>query len=280
MVVTKFADGSSAGVGPPPVVKGTEKVGFNDIVVDSGGIVRRGLLFLDDGQTALYSFALRLALHYLEPEGLGLGADSADESIVRLGPTTIYPLGPNDGPYIGLDPAATSSSRTTASAPGPSNGSRSVPSCGARCHPTMVRDRVVLIGVTAESVKDDFYTPLSAGLRRQAASSGRRDPCALRQSAPPDRDQGRAAAPEPAGWLGWLWIVLWAGLGAFLGVRTLKRSPHRGRRPGSHRDRGDRLRRLLKGWWWPVVPPGLAWLGATASWSHIIRIGRARNAVC
>src|SRR5262245_50305923 len=48
--VTKFAEGSSAGVRSPPALKGTQQVGFNDIVVDSGGTVRRGLLFLDDGE--------------------------------------------------------------------------------------------------------------------------------------------------------------------------------------------------------------------------------------
>jgi adenylate cyclase len=46
IVTMKFGDG---GVRPPPVLKGTEQVSFNDILVDPGGVVRRGLLFLDDG---------------------------------------------------------------------------------------------------------------------------------------------------------------------------------------------------------------------------------------
>jgi len=36
------------GIPPPPILKDTDQHGFNDIIVDPGGIVRRGLLFLDD----------------------------------------------------------------------------------------------------------------------------------------------------------------------------------------------------------------------------------------
>src|SRR5262249_24878756 len=103
IVVTKFAEGSSGGVRPPAALKGTDQVGFNDVVIDPGGTVRRALLFLDDGQTALYSVPLRLALLYLEKRRIGVGADAADETLVRLGAATIRPLGPRDGPYVSLD---------------------------------------------------------------------------------------------------------------------------------------------------------------------------------
>ncbi len=75
VVVTKFGEGPSSGVRPPAALQDSDQVGFNDILVDPGGIVRRGLLFLDDGQTAVHSFALRLALRYLEREGIGPQAD-------------------------------------------------------------------------------------------------------------------------------------------------------------------------------------------------------------
>ncbi|MBN2467975.1 MAG: CHASE2 domain-containing protein, partial [Deltaproteobacteria bacterium] len=51
VMVMKFAEGTSGGIPPPEVLEGTQQVGFNDFVVDPGGIVRRGLLFLDDGET-------------------------------------------------------------------------------------------------------------------------------------------------------------------------------------------------------------------------------------
>ena len=68
--------GKTDGIFPPKALRGTESVGFNDIVVDPGGVVRRGLLFIDDGVTTATAFALRLALLYLQPKGIVLQPDT------------------------------------------------------------------------------------------------------------------------------------------------------------------------------------------------------------
>ena len=71
IAVYKFQTGIDVGVSAPPSLQGTQQIGFNDIIVDAGGIVRRGLLFLDaersgaDGASAWvtgYSLPLQLAL--------------------------------------------------------------------------------------------------------------------------------------------------------------------------------------------------------------------------
>ncbi|MCK5795527.1 MAG: CHASE2 domain-containing protein, partial [Anaerolineales bacterium] len=64
--VTKFGHG---GVPPPPILQGTGQVGFIDMLVDPGGIIRRGLLFMDNGKEVSYAFNLLLALNYLQYEG-------------------------------------------------------------------------------------------------------------------------------------------------------------------------------------------------------------------
>jgi CHASE2 domain-containing sensor protein len=46
----KFGGPEQIGVPPPPVLKDSDQLGFNDIIVDPGGIVRPGLLFLDAGK--------------------------------------------------------------------------------------------------------------------------------------------------------------------------------------------------------------------------------------
>ena len=97
VVVTKFMEGTKQGVRPPPVLEGTDQVGFNDILVDPGGTVRRALLFLDDGTVSLPSFPLQLALRYLQPKGVMPQADPADPSLFRLGHTTIRPLDSSEG---------------------------------------------------------------------------------------------------------------------------------------------------------------------------------------
>lgn len=72
--VTKVGDATHPTIRPPAALS-ADRVGFNDVVVDAGGIVRRSLLFLPDDQgNTLYSFSLRLALRYLADEGIELGA--------------------------------------------------------------------------------------------------------------------------------------------------------------------------------------------------------------
>ena len=64
VAVMKFGDKDLDAIQAPPGLTGTDRVGFNDVLVDPGGVVRRGLLFLDDGETMHQSFALVLARHY------------------------------------------------------------------------------------------------------------------------------------------------------------------------------------------------------------------------
>jgi CHASE2 domain-containing sensor protein len=85
IAMMKFGSGGEDTVPPPSVLKHTEQVGANDIVVDPDGVVRRGLLFLDDGKTTAYSFALRLALLYLQAEGVVPQPDQSNPEHLRLG---------------------------------------------------------------------------------------------------------------------------------------------------------------------------------------------------
>jgi adenylate cyclase len=129
-----------------------------------------------------------------------------------------------------------------------------------------VRDRVVLIGVTAESVRDDFYTPLSAGLGAKQHVPGVEVHAQfaaqlLRIALDDERPVG--SLPD---WMEWLWICLWSGLGALLGARTLR--PWRLSLAvilGLAAVAGAAYLMLLGRWWWPVVPPGLVWIGATGA---------------
>jgi adenylate cyclase len=63
----KYSDQQSSRVNPPPALLNTEQFGFIDALPDRDGIVRRGLLFLDDGKEVFYSLPLRIALIYLQP---------------------------------------------------------------------------------------------------------------------------------------------------------------------------------------------------------------------
>ena len=60
VTIMKFGDKTSPGVPAPYMVKNNTRIGFGDALVDPGGITRRGLLFMHDGQVPYSSFALLL----------------------------------------------------------------------------------------------------------------------------------------------------------------------------------------------------------------------------
>ncbi|MBY0579387.1 MAG: CHASE2 domain-containing protein, partial [Burkholderiales bacterium] len=69
---------------PPKALEGSDQIGFNDMVDDPGGKIRRGLLFMDDGKNSYTSLSLQLALRYLQPMGIGLQPDPKNKDFVRL----------------------------------------------------------------------------------------------------------------------------------------------------------------------------------------------------
>src|SRR5262245_21389666 len=50
IMVSQLGGGTVNRIPPPPVLEGSEQVGFNDVMIDPDGIIRRGLLFQDDGE--------------------------------------------------------------------------------------------------------------------------------------------------------------------------------------------------------------------------------------
>ena len=168
----KFGNEVEIGIAPPPVLKHTDQVGFNDILVDPGGIVRRGLLFLDDGNAVAYSFALRLALLYLQAEGIMPQPDASPSPHLRLGDTAIRPLEANDGGYVSADARGYQFllDYRDASATFPFYSLTALLS--GKIDAKVIEDKIVLIGTTAESVKDFFYTPYGRRLQHHQQMPG------------------------------------------------------------------------------------------------------------
>jgi adenylate cyclase len=172
IAVTMLGDTPARRIDPPPPLRGSERVGFNDVLLDPGGIVRRGLLFMDDATSSYPSLALRLADLYLAPLGIAIEPDPANPEGLRLGSVAIRPLESYDGPYAGtdargyqflLDFKGGPRAFETVSLTGVLRGT--VPS-------ELVRGRIVLVGVHAESVNDFFFTPLEGGVDRKQHQAG------------------------------------------------------------------------------------------------------------
>lgn len=262
VAITKFGTNERDSVPPPPVLRGTEQVGFNDFIVDPGGIVRRGLCFLDDGQNVSYSLALRLALLYLQDEGITLQPDPGNPTYIRLGRTTIRPFEANDGGYVRTDAHGYQFLLDFHGAPGLFPSFSLTALLTGVVPPEAIRDKVVLVGVgVTETVKDFFFTPYSHGAQAEQRTAGMTIHAhgvsqLLRAALTGDAMIVTLSDMQEA-----LWILLWSLLGGAMGLWT--RSFWRFALYGLG---GLALLSLavfgafVGGWWLPTVPAMLGWL--------------------
>jgi adenylate cyclase len=117
------------------------------------------VLFLDDGRDDVgWSFALRLALAWLSGAGVLPAPAPEDADWLRLGPTTIRPFSGDDGGYVGQDDAGYQFMVDFRNAARGFDQFRLGPLLRGEIDPARIRDRVVIVGVTAEPA-DFFHVP-------------------------------------------------------------------------------------------------------------------------
>ncbi|MBA4372606.1 MAG: adenylate/guanylate cyclase domain-containing protein [Thermodesulfovibrio sp.] len=236
-------------------------VGFNDLPVDKDGTIRRGLLFMEDGEAVLNSFSLLLALSYLGHDSVYAQPDTAQPDHVRIGKMTFVPFRPDDGGYIRADAGGYQmlldfGSKQFQTVSVSSLLSGNVP-------PALMRDRVIIIGSVAESMKDIYAAPVAGafsgarlmqGLEIHAQAAGQ-----IIRAATTGRGLMRAV-PE---WSEWLLILIAAMAGGLCGL------------PG--RSAWTLPAILLSGlvvltagtflafradYWIPAVPPMISWVSS------------------
>ncbi|ETX01074.1 MAG: hypothetical protein ETSY1_08740 [Candidatus Entotheonella factor] len=249
------------GVAPPPVLAGTDQVGFNDILVDRGGIVRRGLLFQGYQGVTHYAFALRLALLYLQADGVYPQSDPTNPEAIRLGPTTIRRFRDNDGAYIDADARGYQFLLDFQEAQDAFPVFTLSDVLAGKVARSAIHDKIVIIGTIAESVHDEFFTPFSLGLDADQQMPGAvlhaSIASQLLRSALDDTSSMLVLSEA----LEWDWVLFWSALGAVIGLWLL--SPWRFVLVvGS----GVAILVLgsylafVYGWWIPVVPPVITWI--------------------
>jgi adenylate cyclase len=162
-LIEKLPQPGDPGVPAPAFARGSGRVGFSDIAIDSDGVVRRGLLILwDEEDRPSLSLALLLALRALREDGLTLEPDPEQPDYVRLGDTTIRPLEATTGDYARADPGGYQFLLDlSAGSALPTYDLADV--LAGRVPEDAFRDRVVLVGTTSHSVKDDFVSAASGG---------------------------------------------------------------------------------------------------------------------
>jgi CHASE2 domain-containing sensor protein len=204
----------------PPAAIPTDQVGFNDLLLDPDGVVRRGLLFMDDGERFGYSFALRLALAWLEGDGITPRPDADKPEVLRLGLAAVPPLEADDGPYAQINAAGYQILLQSRARTPLRHFSLDELQQGA-LPATAIRDRVILIGSTATSTGDVFATPfhpdaagadgLTHGLELHGRITGQLIAQALGEM-PPLHPVGKVTETL---WI-WLWVALGGGAGLLI----------------------------------------------------------------
>ncbi|BAZ51004.1 diguanylate cyclase with PAS/PAC and Chase2 sensors [Nostoc sp. NIES-4103] len=268
----------------PPLGLNRNQVGFNNVVYDPDGKIRRSLLYWHIDQQEHQSFALKLALLYLKSEGITPQKASENPQYLQLGKAVFTRFQANDGAYIGADDGGY---QILSNFPKPGcESSGSVKHCGYR-QVTMsdvlnnkvpanwIRDRIVLIGSTAPSLQDFVFIPQSSSLMGTAKPVAGIELQAyfiseLISAAIDNRPLLKTWSEQGE----YLWIFIWSYMGALITWRI--QSPR-------HSILSILLSCLvlipsaylafLSGWWIPIIP-SLLTFGISVIWMilHIAHI--------
>lgn len=204
-------------IAPPAFLEGTDQVAVPDVPVDPNGIVHRAIIYYNHDDATYFPLSVMLAIRHLWPDGIGLENDPERPELVRLGAATIPDWQPNDGGYVDaliggyqymLDYAL---------------GHEGFPSFSLdelyddAIPPEALAGKIAILGTDSTTVKDEFYTPLSArmpgdpfmlGMELHAHAVAQLIRMAHGQSPPLTSWSERAE---------YLWIALWCALGTLLG---------------------------------------------------------------
>jgi PAS domain S-box-containing protein len=217
-------------VQPPPILSEYDRVAASDLVVDADGKVRRHLLSMRIRETSsqgnsqsktILTLGLKLALAYLETQNIKPQSTGNDQTIT-LGKAKFSPLQENDGGYRRADVDGYQILANFHRLQGRFPKVSLTDVLEDRVPANLMRGRIVLIGTTAQSLGDKFYTPYTTDPR--TAWPGVKIHAKLASeilSAALDGRQLLRGSPES---LSWLWILLWSSIGTVLGwkVRSLR----------------------------------------------------------
>ncbi|KAF3888245.1 MULTISPECIES: CHASE2 domain-containing protein [Nostocales] len=261
------SDYSGSEIDPPPALN-AEQVSANDLVVDKDGKLRRSLLSVKNakGDTIL-SLGAHLALMYLEAQGIYLQPET---NKMKLGKAVFVPFKKHDGGYVGAD---TGGYQIISNFRNIQQGFLTVSISdvlAGNIPKNFARDRIVLIGVTAESSGDFFYTPYSASAHSQATfrSAGAIVHADLASQIISAALEGRPLIKVWSETQECLWIGIWAIAGA--SIAWTQRYQRNSRVPAANLNilllslvlTGGCYVAFCTAWWLPIVPGLLALVGS------------------
>ncbi|GBF81724.1 diguanylate cyclase, GGDEF domain-containing protein [Aphanothece sacrum FPU1] len=215
VVVKQLPDGESQEIPPPPNTS-PNQVGFSDVMIDPDNVVRRNLMYVQSpsGKVKEYSFALQISLKYLENQDKTL---VVTPDALQIGQAKFNRLKADSGGYQ-LPPGEATGWQTLLKYRGPQVARQVTLQevLEGQIDPNWVKDKIVLIGVTAPSNKDTFPTPYSATSTREFEMAGVTLHGQMVSQILDGVLQGDGQFWFWPQWLEWLWIWVWSFLAGIL----------------------------------------------------------------
>ncbi len=243
-------------IAPPPALP-PERVCFADQITDSDGNFRRSLLATPTPQGYKLSLSLCLAEAYLANQGFSLENGIRDRDAMRFGDTELPRFFPNSGGYVRTDAGGVQVLLNFRSG---KERFRFISLNDIKTdnfQPEWIRDRIVIIGMSAPSVKDFLTT---AAVTSTKPASGRLYGVEVQAHAISQIISAVLnSRPLLTSWAdGWeyLWILGWGILGIIFA--RLTNSPFRNLLAVAITSTiltlASYLLLLYGGWWVPFVP--------------------------
>jgi CHASE2 domain-containing sensor protein len=210
-------DANKPGVSPPLNVP-KHRLGFTDVVVDSDDILRRQLLFMTPESNSPcqteFSLSFQLAQHFLMEEGIT--PKLRDDESVQLGEVVLKPLGESAGGYQNFNHQGFQlllNYRTQNNQPQRVTFSQVLE---GEIDPDWIKDRLVLIGISAPISTDYFSTPYSFH-----ATEYQKMPGVLVQAQMISQILSSVLDGRPLIWVwnqwgDWVWIGSWSIVGGII----------------------------------------------------------------
>jgi len=156
IAITGLKADDDYGAPPPPGMPATQ-IGFNDVLTDPDGVIRRTLLFAETDYP--FSFAMQLSFAFLQTQGVTPQQNSSNH--LTLNGIEFIPLESNSGGYQTIDAAGYQILLNYRSRRNVARSLTLTQVLTGNFDPDWVTGKIVLIGATARSAKDAFLTPFS-----------------------------------------------------------------------------------------------------------------------
>jgi CHASE2 domain-containing sensor protein len=258
--VCSFPRNAESGISSPDAMP-KNRLGFDDVVTDSDGILRRHLFFMKAQPecNTERSLSFKLAEKYLGDENIKPVYPENQNSPLQLGQAIFKPMIPNTGGYKNLGRGGWSVMLNYRSFPIARTVTLTEVLQG-EFNPNLVKDRIVIIGVTANSTSPKyFFTPY-----RVEQSPSDQVPGVMMQAQMVSHILSAVLDGRPiiTVWVWWgeaIWIGLWSVVGSAIALCI-------GNREWAIAAIAFAIGLLyivcyllfLQGTWVPLIPPALA----------------------